>query len=122
MIDVGELIVDSDFAQVYIVLRPAGIWSRGRYVITGQEQLQFLGPVLPANAREINTVPEGDRVTGMMTFYTPSAKPFKLSRDNSEEGMSDQVLWHGERYKLIQVFSYEDFGYQKAIGVRMSGT
>lgn len=121
MINVVELLSDPDFAQTYSVFRPTGYWSRGRYVITGQEELKFFGPVLPSTMKEINTVPEGDRVTGMMTFYTPNTCLFKLSRDNSEEGMSDQVVWHNERYKIVQIFSYDDFGYQKAIGVRLSG-
>lgn len=121
MINISEIVIDPDFAQSYTVFRPSGYWSHGRYVITGEDQLSFFGPVLPSNMKEINTVPEGDRVTGMMTFYTQSSSPFKLSRDNSEEGMSDQVVWHNERYKIIQIFSYDDFGYQKAIGVRLSG-
>lgn len=123
MINVEELLLDPDFAQSYTVFRRSGYLDHGRYVFNPDVELQFFGPVMPLNAKEINTVPEGDRVTGMMAFYSPISSPFQLSYHNSEdsEGVSDQVLWRGDRYKLIQIFNYDDYGYQKAIGVRISG-
>lgn len=120
MINVAEMIVDPDFAQSYNVVRTVGSWVKGRFVQT-EQVLSFVGPIIAANQKEINMLPEGDRVAGLMVFYTTADNPFKISRTDNEEGLSDQPIWRGDRYKLLSVFSYDDYGYQKAIGHRIGG-
>lgn len=121
MINVGEIISDPDFAQTYTVHRDNGAWVNGRWS-TAPQRLQFYGPVFPAAVQDVQMLPEGDRVTGLMTFYTTSDQPFKVSRNVSDaSGVSDQIEWRGELYKILQVMPYTDYGYLKAIGTRLSG-
>lgn len=124
MINVSEILTDADFAQSYTVQRTSGHWEYGRFIIDSTTNLNFYGPVLPSSAKELNQVPEGERITGMMTFYTTPDNPFQISyhTSDSDEGLSDLVVWRGAQYKLIQVFPYDDYGYQKAIGTKISGT
>lgn len=72
------------------------------------------GTVTVASSKDILQVPEGDRVTGMMCFY--SQQPIHITRP---EGTSDEIVWKGERYRITFLFPWSDFGYYKAIGVRM---
>jgi hypothetical protein len=131
MISVAELMEDPDFAQDYIVYRQTGKFVRGKFEIghddngewvPGEFPVAFYGPIVPANTKDIEQVPEGDRVSGMMVFYTPVANPFYISRNTNEgQGTSDQAVWHDERYRIIQQLPFDDFGYQKVIGARMAG-
>lgn len=121
MIDVSELITDPDFATEYTIYRStggefgAGGWQEGT-----PEQIVVVGVALPANQREVQMVPEGDRVKGGMVFY--STVPFAFSHSDDPKGTSDKVLYKGEYYKLYQGLDRGDLGgYYKAIGMRIKG-
>lgn len=121
MINVMELMEDPDFAQSYMVYRNSGSWVSGRWEEV-EVGLPFMGPIVPANAEDVKMLPEGDRIQGFMVFYTSSTNPFLISRDTSgNAGTADQPEWGGERYKILQVYPYDDYGYQKAIGTRIGG-
>lgn len=115
MINVAETILDPDFAQPYTVYRKTGSWVEGEYVQT-EQALAFHGVVVAANTKDLLQVPEGDRVKGIMAFY--SIEPLLVTNDS---GTSDQVVWRGERYRLFQLWPYVDYGYYKALGERMVG-
>lgn len=121
MIDVSELIVDPDFAQPYIVHRKSGTWLQG--VFTESEvPLQFYGVIIAANIKDVNMMPEGDRIEGLMMFYTTDDNPIFVTRNlDNNKGTSDQIEWRGERYRIMQTYAYNDYGYIKAIGTRMVG-
>jgi len=119
MIDVSELIVDPDFAQEYTVYRKSGDWFEGVFTET-EAVINFYGPIIVANTKDVNMLPEGDRIAGLMMFYTTADNPFLITRNtNGSLGTSDQPVWRGERYKIMQVSPFDDFGYIKAIGTRM---
>jgi hypothetical protein len=131
MINIAELMEDPDFAQNYTVYRQTGKFIRGNFVIghevngvwvPGEFPVNFYGPVIPASTKDLEQVPEGDRVTGMMVFYTSAVNPFFISHNKTgDQGSSDQAVWHGERYLILQQLDFSDFGYQKVIGARMAG-
>lgn len=56
-----------------------------------------------------------------MCFY--SRKDIYVTHVSNEHspGTSDEIEWHGNRYKIIQVAPYKDYGFVKAFGVRMEG-
>lgn len=119
MIDVSEVITDPDFAQTYTIYRQTGgQWVNGRWV-DGEVAFSVTGVVTPPNAKELEQVPEGDRVTGLMCFY--ATVPLYITRvDETDTGTSDQIEWRGDRYRLIQIFNYGDYGYYKALGQYMT--
>jgi hypothetical protein len=117
MINIAELINDPDFVQNYTVYRKDATWSEGETTQT-ETKLKFTGVVVAANTRDVNMLPEGDRIAGLMVFYTTTDKPFYPTRST---GTSDEILWRGDRYKLMQVYPYDDYGYVKAIGTRKTG-
>ena len=115
MINIAEIIQDPDFAQPFTVCRQTGAWSEGRFGQT-EQQLPFRGIVIAANTKDLLQVPEGDRIKGIMAFY--STEPLLVT---NAAGTSDQVIWRGERYRLFQLWPYVDYGYYKALGERMAG-
>jgi len=118
MIDVAEIINDPDFYQSYIIHRKGGYWLGGTWKETDTE-ISSGGVVIACNAKDLEQIPEGDRVKGMMCFYNTS--PLYVTRDNGQKGTSDQIFWNSELYRLDQVFPYSDYGYYKAIGYRIKG-
>jgi hypothetical protein len=117
-IDMEDLILDPDFAQPYTVYRKTGQWVSGRFEQT-ESSLQFYGPIVVNNVKDLMQVPEGDRARGVMAFY--STNPIYITQDNPEKGTSDEIEWRGERYRIFQVAPYNDYGYVKALGQRMAG-
>lgn len=116
MINVSEVITDPDFAQPYMVYRQFGEWERGHWKSADEKRIRVTGVVTVADAKTLEQLPEGDRITGLMCFYA-TQELF----ETREEGISDQIEWRGERYKVKRVFPYGDYGYYKAVGERMTG-
>lgn len=120
MIDVGGLVISPEFAQSYTVYRETGSWQAGRWV-SKEASLTMTGTVTVAKPNDIMQIPEGERVTGAMCFY--SLEPIYETRlGNPSEGTSDQVEWNGSRYRIYSIMPWSDYGYCKAIGVRMVST
>lgn len=123
LIDISELLVDPDFATHFKILRTTGVWKGGRFILDSPEELSFYGPVQPPSVKEMEILPEGERLQGIMCFWVKGKDVF-LTRDltaDSKAGISDQFLWRGNHYKIIQIMPWSDYGWVKAFGVRMEG-
>ena len=120
MIDNSSLIVDPDLgAQAYTVLRSTGSFVKGRWTET-EEEIPGFGSVHVASQKDLNQFPEGDKIKSAMTFYSP--QELFVTRTGDTPGTSDKCVWRDEEYKLVAVFPYIDFGFYKAIGVRVKGS
>lgn len=120
MLDVSQIVVDPDFVQSFTVYREAGSWSGGRWAST-ETAIAMTGTVTVAKPQELVQVPEADRTTGVMVFY--STQPIFITRSDSTkavEGTSDQIAWNGDRYRVSMVAPWKDYGYYKALAVRMA--
>jgi hypothetical protein len=108
-------------AQEFKVYRSEGHFDIGGWQEDAQSPEYFLatGVVYPAREKEIVQVPEADRVQGMTCFVTPT----KLypTRKGSTSGTSDQLEWQDERYKILQVMPWDDYGFNLAVAVRLKG-
>lgn len=113
MLNVAELLDDFDFIQQFTVYRKATTKQRGN-VSSTETPLTFSGVITPAGSTELEQIPEGDRQRGAITIYTQQ----ELEISNTA-GTSDEVLWQGNRYRVQQVFAYANYGYWKAIAVKM---
>lgn len=124
MINVGRIVLSRNFAQSkgFVVVRTVGKWLSGRWVADPETTINMQGTITVAGENDLVQVPEGDRVTGMMCFF--STKPIYVTRAEDEEGLeidgiSDEIIWQGDRYRVSSVNPWQDFGYYKAFGVRM---
>lgn len=119
MINISRVVNSRMFSQLLTLRRSSagefviGGWSNGTGVETSIRCIAY-----PSSEREINQVPEGDRVAGMQTFI--SASELKVANgDNSAN--SDQIEWKGEWYKLVSLLDFSDYGAYAAVGVRLAG-
>ena len=123
MINVSEVVNDADFAQDFKIMRSSGgSWKAGVWV-NAVETVCGYGVIQPATAEELDQVPEGDRVKGMLSFHSeePLFETHTKSSNDKFAGTSDIICHREQKYRLVKVFPWEDFGYYKAIGARISG-
>lgn len=123
LINVAKAITDPRFSQKFKVFRKSGEWIRGRFEEI-EKEISMIGVIAPSKPKEIEMIPEGDRVGGEITIhtirklYTTHAIQDEESEDEFE-GTSDQIEWQGKRYKLYQVNDYSQYGYYSSIGMRL---
>lgn len=122
MLNISELINDPDFAQPtgFTVTRSTGAWVAGVFTVT-TEQLAYTGTIIPATTKEIEMLPEADRVHGAVSVWTLA--PLYVTRlDNTntgeDGGLSDEITWDGKQWKIMQVRGFQDYGYYKGIAIR----
>lgn len=118
MINVSRIVNDSRFSQSFKVFRKSGEWIKGRFV-QKENGININGVITPAKPKEIEMIPEGDRVGGEISIHTTSKLYATHSLENEAEGTSDEIEWQGERYKLYQVNDYSQYGYYSAIAMRL---
>lgn len=118
-ISVEEIIDDPDLAQTYTIYRSQGEWIGGRWVEDTPIEISACGTIIVASEKDLEMVPEGDRVKGMMTFYNKGK--IYVTRANPSEGLSDKMYWNGDWYKIISAAPYGDYGFYKAVGARLTG-
>ena len=108
-------------AQEFQVFRSKGAFVKGGWKEISQDPPSFpmKGVVAPATDKELKKVPEADRVEGSMMFW--SSEELYVTRIGENQGTSDVIVWKGERYRIIKIGQYSDYGFWSAMGVRESG-
>lgn len=119
-INVAELILDPDFAQKFTVYRSNGSFIKGVWTEGTPEKIEMVGVVVVMSSRDIRQLPEGDRVTGAMTFYTQRA--LYVTHTGQYQGISDKIYWRNNYYKLFSVSPWVDYGFYSAHGERILGS
>ena len=118
MIDVSDILSDPDFATQFTVTRSTGVFAKGGWQSTPRT-LVLTGVANTASGNDLQQVPEGDRVTGTLTFY--ATQPLYATRAGAQAGVSDTITYQGDVYRLAKVWDRSPNGFFKAIGVRTSG-
>jgi hypothetical protein len=109
--------------QPFVIHRKIGSWDSGRFV-QGETIVNVEGVVNNANPKELIQLPEGDRVSGVMVFYSPVELYVTHNyayQDINAPGTSDELEWQGDRYRITTVYDYGKQGYYKAFAVYMEG-
>ena len=121
MLNPSRILSSPHFRQTFQVFRSVGHFGLGGWIEEVQSPPSFdvSGAVWPSTAKEIQQVPEGDRVMGMVTFA--SVTELYTTHASGVAGTSDQIEWRGEKYKLIQQMPYNDYGFNVVVGAKMSG-
>jgi hypothetical protein len=118
MINLSALITDPDFTQQLVVQRSTGAFVLGGWQ-SSATPLTIAAVVTVAKERDLQQLPEGDRISGAMLFYTMTE--LLQSTGGATPQTSDTLTWRGDVYRISKVWPYADYGYWKAAGVRVSG-
>lgn len=114
-IDVSDIVNDPDLAFSFTLLRYGGSFQQGGYFETSIP-VTLYGPVQPSSDEDVLMVPEGDRVTGMFTFWCQ-----QQIDHTSPAGTGDVIAWNDQNYKILAVKPWAQNGYYRAVGARLSG-
>lgn len=122
--DITALLEDADLgAQAFCVFRTKGEWSDEtfEFELSEPQQIQGIGNMQPASPRQLAQVAEGDRTSEMLSLRTRMALYLTHVIDaNPNEGyVSDELVWRGNRYKVVSVDGWHDFGFCHAILAKM---
>lgn len=116
MINVSDIIQDPDFAQSFTIYRTNGAWKDGIFVTEKPYPINAYGVILPVQPQTLALLPEGERILGSISIRSLT-KMYKTNPD----GISDEIEWHGERYKITETTPWQDFGFFEAYAVRKEG-
>lgn len=122
-----EVVNDPDFAESFVVLRSqGGSFSAGGWKEPPPQRLNYYGVISIATAKEIESLPEADRVHEAIVINCEL--PLYVTRIANEgttgSGTSDVIIWVGgtnDKYRIMKVHNYSTRGYWWAIAVRMVG-
>lgn len=115
MIDVREMLYDPDFCEEFNIIRKTGDWVNHRWVDT-PETITVTGIATPINSKDMDMLPEGDRISGLKTFYAD-----QVLRGSNDEATADICEYNGDQYRIFQVFEYNKYGFYKGIGKLIGG-
>jgi hypothetical protein len=121
MIDVSEVVLDPDMAQAFSILRDgSGAFVSGVWTPAAPTTIPAYGPIRPASDRDLEMIPEGDRVKEVKTFWC--SQPIFAMRATAGVGSSSDILtWRGLYYRVMGVAQSQDYGFYRAVAVRMKG-
>ena len=119
MVNVGRVVRSKRLGcQRITVKRYAAKWTDGEYTRDEDNPIIFTvaAIVTVAQPKDLQQIPEGDRVQGAMKFSTNTELHV-----TSGEALSDELIWRGARYKILTVTPDIDYGFYRAIGTRLDG-
>lgn len=116
MIDVSSIVNDPLFAQSFTVYRKTGAYVNGVWT-PSESAITMCGTITVPKETDLRQLPEGDFQQGAICIYT--TQELYLT---GTSGTSDEIMWRGNRYRIAQLWPWGDFGYYKAMGVRMVAT
>ena len=112
-------------AQALTIVRSVGSFVAGRWTESSPEEIEISGVCYPSSNKELQMMPEGDRVTGAITFITVNeiftTHGTKGSGSPDDAGISDKIEWNGEYYRVLWSNPFKDYGYYLSIGERIAG-
>ncbi len=119
MINVGFILSNPDFSQSITLQRQTGSYIDGRWTPSTPTTITLTGAITIPSETDMEQMPEGDRQKGLICVY--STQPLELTNPS---GTADQVYWNrdGNWYRVSRLFPFGDYGYYKAICVRMVTT
>lgn len=105
LLDVSDVLADPMFADTLTLYRNTEtIGSNGRTTST-EVSSTFSGVVTSANGKELDRLPEADRVKGGIIVHT-------IARLVPGGGAlaPDEILYHGDRYTVVTINDYSAYG------------
>ena len=123
MLNLAHIIKNPIFNQIFAVHRKLAHWESGRLVQT-EINLTFSGIVVNANPKELFQSPNGDRIAGEMNFYTNEelyTTHVYNYPDINASGTSDEIDWKGNRYRILNINNFSDYGFYRTVTMYMEG-
>jgi hypothetical protein len=114
-----DVVSNPDICEAFTIQRNPGVFTAGGWQAGQNVVIQAYGVVSVAQVRQLEMIPEADRVHGARVFH--SATPMYVTSE--DRGItSDVLVWNGVSYRVMSVGAYPNRGgYYEAVAVRMAG-
>ncbi len=113
-----DVVNNPDLGEPFLILRNPGQFGPGGWAAGKQQQIKAYGVVSQASAKELDMIPEADRVHEARSFHS-STRMYVTSEDLSIT--SDILVWNGVKYRVAAALEYPQRGYYGAVALRMAG-
>ena len=111
-VNLSRVVHSPRMSQKITILRRTGSWEYGTWVQSDQpETLTMRGIVTMASAKDLQQVPEGDRLTGSIKILTTERI---FITDGAAGNITDMVFWRGARYRVVTVTPDIDYGFYRS--------
>lgn len=80
---------------------------KGRPVPAVETSFIVEANVQPFNYRDLMVLPESDRTKEWIKVYVATSEILRTARQGSDGYDADEVLWNGERFKVMRLQSYK---------------
>ena len=118
-VNLSRVVHSPRMSQKITILRRTGSWVDGTWVQSDKpDTLTMRGIVTMASAKDLQMVPEGDRLTGAVRILTTQQI---FITDGTGHNTTDMVLWRGARYRIVTVTPDVDYGFWRSVGTRLDG-
>jgi hypothetical protein len=114
MIDISEVVADSDFVEPITVYRVTGALSNEGEITKSEVAIARIAVVQPASKDDmVSYVPEGERTDEAIRIWC--TQDLRMSDGNSIH--SDIIEWSGKRYRVAYSAPWQQHGYYFVIAV-----
>jgi len=118
-VNLSRVVHSPRMSQKITILRKTGSWVDGTWELSEQAtELAMRGIVTLAKAKDLEQIPEGDRITGAIRILTTERI---YVTDGSGYDTTDMVYWRGAKYRVLTVTPDVDYGFYRSIGARLEG-
>jgi hypothetical protein len=114
----NDAISNPDLAEPFIILRNPGTYGPGGWQSGPQQQINAYGTVGRASNKQMEVIPEADRVSEIRLFHS-STQMFATSEAKSVT--ADVLVWRGIQYRVLAEIPQPQRGYFAALAARMFG-
>lgn len=118
-INVKELITDPDFAQNFSIERHSGGTFVDGLYSSNSTTFNVYGIVQPYQPKTVEYTQNGDQITGDIKIWLLQ-QIFTTRDETTDSGISDIIIYKGERYKVTYVKDWIYHGYWSAVAKRIS--
>lgn len=121
-INLSAVVMDAHLAECFTILRSSGQWAPGGWVEGPVTSIPVFGVITVADAKALEMVPEGDRITGsLQVFCNQAIYTTAVDARPDAPAVSDRIKWRGCIYRVQNVSNWCSWGFYSAIAVRMEG-
>jgi hypothetical protein len=104
MINMSDVVADAELMapKPFLILRRTGQWTQNGFTVATTTQIQQVGPVQRAGDKELEEIPEADRVRAVMAFWcvVPVFITYGKAPSTAVQGVTPQGAYPGTIYTV----------------------
>jgi hypothetical protein len=114
----NDAVANPDLSENFTILRNPGTYGQGGWQTSPQIQIQAYGTVGRASNKQMEIIPEADRVSEIRLFH--SSTPMLVTSEDKAI-VADILVWRGIQYRVLATIPQPQRGYHAALAARMAG-